>query len=77
MVITTSEAWIGCVGKDCRSSAGDVDAFLGHGCDGDGIDLVGRNGSGGANLDPAAGKCAEVTGGHLGAASVVDADEQH
>ena len=46
-------------------------------CDGDGVDLVGGRGSGGADLDAVAGEVAQQAGGHLGAAGVVDADEQH
>ena len=49
---------------------------LGHGLDGGRVDLVGGLGTGGADLDPAPGKGGEERGGHLGAAGVVDADEQ-
>ena len=64
-------------GEDLRGVGGDVDADFGHGLDGDGVDLVG------GFADPAertsirvAGEVAQVAGGHLGAAGVVDADEQ-
>ena len=47
-----------------------------HGVDGDGVDLVLRLGAGRADLDAAGAELAEVPGGHLGAAGVVDADEE-
>src|SRR5690606_525668 len=53
-----------------------VDAFLGHGLDGDRVDLVARLGAPGADVDRAVGEGAGVAGGHLGAAGVVDADEE-
>ena len=37
---------------------------------------VGRGRSGGADFDGVVGEVGEVAGGHLGAAGVVDADEQ-
>ncbi len=48
-----------------------------HGLDGGRVDLVGRGGAGGADLDAVAGEVGQPGGGHLGAAGVVDADEQH
>ena len=53
-----------------------VDADLGHGLDDGRVDVVGRGGAGGADDDPVAGVVGEQGGGHLGAAGVVDADEQ-
>ena len=54
-----------------------VDAELGHGLDDGRVDVVGRGGAGGADDDPVTGVVGEQRGGHLGAAGVVDADEQH
>ena len=54
----------------------EVDADLGHGLDDGGVDVVGRGGAGGADHDAVAGVVGEQRGGHLGAAGVVDADEQ-
>src|SRR5690606_24767258 len=63
-------------GKYFRLFCRDVDVELGHGVNGDGVDLVGWHGSGGANLDTLARDIAEESGRHLRAAGVVDADEQ-
>ena len=41
-----------------------------------GLIVVGGRGAGGAHDDPVAGVVGEEGGGHLGAAGVVDADEQ-
>ena len=41
-----------------------------------GVDRVGRCGAGGSDADRALGVVVEQGGGHLGAAGVVDADEQ-
>jgi hypothetical protein len=75
MVITTSEAWMASV--DLGLLGGDVDAVLRHRGDSDGVDLVGGFGAGGTDLDGTTGKVGEISGGHLGPAGVVDADEQH
>jgi len=56
---------------------GDVDAVFGHCGDGDRVELVGGLRAGRQNRDAVAGEVGEVAGGHLGAASVVYADEQH
>jgi hypothetical protein len=55
---------------------GQVEPDLGHGLRDGGVDRVGGRGAGGADHDPALGVVVEQSGGHLGAAGVVDADEQ-
>ena len=42
-----------------------------------GLTVSAGRGSGGADLDRVAGEVVQEAGGHLGAAGVVDADEQH
>src|SRR5690606_972421 len=64
-------------GEDLRLLGGDVDADLGHGLDRHRVDLVGGHGPGGADLDPPTGEGGREARGHLGAAGVVDADEQN
>ena len=66
----------GVSGEDLGFLVGEVDAFFAHGFDDDMVDGVGRGRSGGADFDGVAGEVGEVAGGHLGAAGVVDADEQ-
>src|SRR5699024_4867088 len=56
---------------------GDVDADLDHGRYGDGVDLLDGLGAGGADVDAVAGEVGEPSGGHLGAAGIVDADKEH
>src|SRR5690625_714372 len=62
-------------GEDFGLVGGDVDAKLLHRLDSDGVDLVGRGGPGGADLDLPLGQGGHEAGGHLGTAGVVDADE--
>jgi len=62
---------------DQGQRAVEVDADLGHGGSDGGVDLVGRGGSGGADIDPACGMVLQKGGGHLRTAGVVHADEQH
>lgn len=54
----------------------EVDAFFAHSFNDDGIGGVGRGRPGRADFNGVASEMNEVTGGHLGATSVVDADEQ-
>ena len=63
-------------GENLGFLVGEVNAFFAHGFDDDRVDGVGRGRSGGADFDGVVGEVAEVAGGHLGAAGVVDADEQ-
>jgi hypothetical protein len=58
-------------GEDLRCLGGDVDALLEEGLSHGGVDLVGRFGSRGADLDGSSGHLASVGGGHLRAAGVV------
>jgi hypothetical protein len=67
----------GVVGEDLGSFGGNIDPILGHGLDGDRIDLVRGFRTGRADFDLATGQLAEVAGGHLGSASIVDANEQN
>ncbi|KPC77113.1 hypothetical protein ADL26_03645, partial [Thermoactinomyces vulgaris] len=67
----------GVEGEDLRLLGGDVDAHLFHRLDGGGVDLVGRCRSGGADFDAVAREVGEPPSGHLGAAGIVDADEEH
>jgi hypothetical protein len=57
--------------------AGDVDADLGHGRDGGRIDGRPRLGAARPGDGPVTGEALEEAQGHLGAAGVVDAQEQH
>ena len=66
----------GVSGEGLGFLVGEVDAFFAHGFDDDRVDGVGRGRSGGADFDGVVGEVGEVAGGHLGAAGVVDADEQ-
>ena len=54
-----------------------VETNLGHGGQDGGVDLVGGDRSGGADVDPAGGVVVEQRCGHLRAAGVVYADEQY
>jgi hemoglobin len=56
---------------------GDIQADLGHGLDDGGVQLAGRLGAGRGHPDPPARLLGQQGGGHLGAAGVVGADEQH
>lgn len=56
--------------------AEDRHADLAHGVDGHGVDLVRGLGAGGADLHGVTGEVTEPSGGDLGAAGVMDADEQ-
>ncbi len=56
---------------------GEVDAQFGHGCHDGGVDVIGGCGAGRPDQDLVACMEAQECGGHLGAASVVHADEQH
>jgi hypothetical protein len=67
----------GVCGEDFGLFGGDVDALFSQGLDGYGVDLVGGFGAGRADFDTAAREMVEVAGGHLGAAGVVDANEQN
>ena len=77
MVTTTSAARTISSVHGLGYFVGDVDADFGHGGDGGRVDLVGRFGAAGVDVDAVAGEVAEPAGGHLGAAGVVDAEEQH
>jgi hypothetical protein len=62
--------------QDLRRAGGQVDADLPHRRHGTGIDLLGRQDAGGTDVDASLGEVGQPDGGHLGAAGVVDADEQ-
>ena len=64
------------VGPWLRVLAGDVDADFGHRVDGRRVDLGSRFGTAGVHQDAVAGEVLQPAGGHLGAAGVVDAEEQ-
>lgn len=66
----------GVSGEDLGFLVGEVDAFFAHGFDYHRVDGVGRGRSGGADFDGVVGEVSEIAGGHLGAAGVVDANEQ-
>ena len=57
--------------------AGDVQADLGHRGDNGGVELAGGLGSGRGDPDTPGGLVVQQRGGHLGAARVVRADEEH
>ena len=57
--------------------AGEVDTDLGHGADRDRVELIGGLRTRGTDLDAVAGDVGEPARGHLRAAGVVHADEQH
>ena len=77
MVMTTSAAWTISSVHGLGNSLGDVDADLGHGRDGGGVDLDAGFGAAGPGDGAVAGEVVEPAEGHLGAAGVVDAQEQH
>jgi hypothetical protein len=62
--------------EDLGTGRGDVDPEFGHRDDGGRVDLVGRFGAGGADLDAIPGQVAEQPCGNLGAPGVRHADEQ-
>ncbi len=76
MVITTSLYCTASAVRIFGAVAVMFDAEFGHRCDGDGIDLVGGFGSGGADLDAVPGQMGQQRSGHLGAAGVMHANEQ-
>ena len=71
-VMTTALARMPHGGEFVRNGVIDVDADLAHHLDCGGIDLIGGFGAGGADLDGISGEVTQPSGGHLGAASVVD-----
>ena len=77
MVMTTSDACTASTVSTFGTSADDVYADLCHRLDDGGVDRVGGGGAGRADLYSVPGEVGQERGGHLGAAGVVDADEQH
>ena len=65
------------VGPGLGVLAGDVDADLGHGRDGGRVDRSAGFGAAGPGDGAVAGEVVEPAEGHLRAAGVVDAEEQH
>src|SRR5262249_37472847 len=65
------------VGPRFGELGADVDADFGHGVDRGRVDLAFGHGSAGVDDDLIAGQALEPGGRHLGAAGVVDAQEQH
>jgi hypothetical protein len=63
-------------GEQGRLAAHDVDADFGHGLHCGRVDLIGWLGAGGPDVDAVASQMLQPAGRHLGAAGVVDADEQ-
>ena len=77
MVMTTSEAWTASVVSSFGVLAVMSMPTSAIASTAAGLISVGRLGAGRADLDPVAGQVAQPAGGHLGAAGVVHADEQH
>ena len=75
--MTTSAAWTISSVQGLGNSFGDVDADLGHGRDGGRVDLEAGFGAAGPGDGTVAGESLEPAERHLGAAGVVDAEEQH
>src|SRR5664280_606845 len=76
MVMTTSLAWTASV-VSTFGVCSEMSMPLAHGLHDGRVDLLGGQATGGADLDRAGGEGGEETGGHLGTAGVVHADEQH
>ena len=75
--MTTSAARTISVGPGFGELAGDVDADFGHRGDGGGVDLGAGFGAAGPGDGAVAGEVVEPAEGHLRAAGVVHAQEQH
>lgn len=70
-------AGLDCVGgEDFGLLFGKIDALFPHGFDNDWIDGICWGRSGGADFDGVAGERCQEAGGNLGAAGVVNADEE-
>ena len=67
----------GIVGQGFGQLAREVYAKLGHHRDDDRMHLLGGQRPGGVNCHPVAGLAGEEGRGHLGAAGVLNADEEH